>query len=220
MTSDASITDIGNQILAKRILVAKFEIMLYALPDDFTMYVDDEQQPITGPYSVTRNRKAYEHSEASSGRYRQLVSSTGMYNIIKRHLSYEKRQLEELEADYGEPVQFKDKKLTRYTSILEQLRIAKGTTILLELQPRWMRRSNDEDDLYEEAVSLVARTQIADVTLIRDNLSIGHTQAGVFVQKMEAEGLVSELSKSALKRSVFITVDDMDAREAKNHANK
>ncbi len=220
MTSDASITDIGNQILAKRILVAKFEIMLYALPDDFTVYVDDEQQPITGPYSVTRNRKAYEHSEASSGRYRQLVSSTGMYNIIKRHLSYEKRQLEKLEADYGEPLQIKDKKLTRYIGILERLRLAKGTATLLELQPRWIRRSDDDNELYEEAVSLVARTQIADATLIRDNLSIGQSQANRFIQRMEAEGLISELSKSALRRSVFITVDDMDVREAKNHADK
>lgn len=209
-----------KSILEKRILVARFEISLYALLDDFTVYVDDEQQPIAEPYSVTRDRKTYEHSEASSGRYNQLVSPTGMYNIIKRHLNYERRQLEELEADYGESLQLKDKKLIRYIGILERLRIAKGSTILLELQPRWIRRSDDEDELYEEAVSLVARTQIADVTLIRDNLSIGHTQAGAFVQRMEIEEIVSELSKSALRRRVFITVDDMDARESKNHANK
>ena len=220
MTSDASTTDIGDQILAKRILVVRLEISLYALPDDFTVYVDDEQQPITGPYSVTRNRKAYEHSEASSGRHRQLVSSTGMYNIIKRHLDYERRQLEELEADYGEPVQLKDKKLIRYIGILERLCKSTGTNVLLELQPRWIRRSDDEDDLYEEAVSLVARTQIADVTLIRDNLSIGQTQANTFMQRLEDEGLVSELTNPALKRTVFITVDDMDTREAKKHADK
>ena len=209
-----------KSILEKRTLVARLEISLYALLDDFTVYVNDEQQLITEPYIVTRNRKTHEHSEASNGRYKQFVSPTGMYNIIKRHLSYEKRQLEKLEADYGEPLQIKDEKLTRYIGILERLRIAKGTTILLELQPRWVRRSDDEDELYEEAVSLVARTQIADATLIRDNLSIGQTQANRFTQRMEAEGLIGELSKSALRRSVFITVDDMDVREAKNHADK
>lgn len=209
-----------KSILEKRILVARLEISLYALLDDFTVYVNDEKQPIAEPYSVTRNRKTYEHSETSSGRYKQFVSPTGMYNVIKRHLSYEKRQLERLEADYGEALQIKDKKLIRHIGILERLRTAKGTTMLLELQPRWIRRSDDEDELYEEAVSLVARTQIADTTLIRDNLSIGQTQANAFMQRLEDEGLVSELSKSALRRSVFITVDDMDAREAKNHANK
>ena len=220
MMQTDSISQLKDKILEKRILVARFEISLYALLDDFTVYINDEHQPIAVPYSVTRNRKTYEHSEASSGQYKQFVSPTGMYNIIKRHLSYEKRQLEKLEADYGEPLQIKDKKLTRYIGILERLRLAKGTTILLELQPRWIRRSDDDNELYEEAVSLVARTQIADATLIRDNLSIGQSQANRFIQRMEAEGLISELSKSALRRSVFITVDDMDVREAKNHADK
>ncbi len=213
-------SQIKSNVLEKRILVVRLEIALYALPDDVMVYVDDSGQRITEPYMVTRSRRAYEYSSASRERYRQLLSSTGVYNIIKRHLHYERQQLEALEADYGEPVQFKDKKLTRYTRIWEALRKSTGPNILLELQPRYARRSNNEDELYEEAVSLVARTQIADVTLIRDNLSIGQTQAGIFMQRMEAEGLVSELSKPALKRTVFITIDDMNAREAEKHADK
>ncbi len=213
-------TQLKEQILEKNILLARLEIMLYALPDDITVYVNEDGQLVTEPYGVTRNRKTYEHSETSSGRYKQLVSPTGMYNIINRHLTYERQKLEELEADYGKPVRHKDKKLGRYIGMLEWLRAARGTTMLLELQPRWTPRSNDENELYEEAVSLVARTQLADTTLIRDNLSIGQTQANAFMKRLEDEGLVSELRNPAFKRTVFITTKDMDAREAKNHADK
>lgn len=215
--SPSNRAELKRCILEKRILLARLEISLYALPDDFTVYVDNEQQPLLEPHRVTRNRKAY---EASSSRYGQLVGPTGMYNIIKRHMKYETMQLWRLEASHGKPVHIKDEKLTRYTVILSQLRVGRGKNMVLELQPRWVRRTNDEDELYEEAVSLVARTQIADVTLIRDNLSIGYTQADAFMKRMEADGLVSELSKSALTRSVFITAKDMDARETKSYADK
>ena len=215
--SSSNRAELKRYILEKRILLARLEISLYALPDDFTVYVDNEQQPLLEPHRVTRNRKAY---EASSSRYGQLVSPTKMYNIIKRHMKYETMQLWRLEASHGKPVHIKDNKLTRYAVILGQLRVGRGKNMVLELQPRWVRRSDDEDELYEEAVSLVARTQIADATLIRDNLSIGQTQANAFMQRLEDEGLVSELSKSAHRRSVYITVDDMDTREAIKHADK
>ncbi len=215
--SPSNRAELKRCILEKRILLARLEISLYALPDDFTVYVDNEQQPLLEPHRVTRNRKAY---EASSSRYGQLVGPTGMYNIIKRHMKYETMQLWRLEASHGKPVHIKDKKLTRYAAILSQLRAGRSKNMVLELQPRWLRRSDDEEELYEESVSLVARTQIADTTLIRDNLSIGQTQANVFMKRLEDEGLVSELTNPASNRTVFITVDDMDAREAKNHADK
>ncbi|GEM_PF-5090851 len=218
MQSD-DLSQLKSKVLAARILVVKFEIMLYALPDDFIVYVDDNERPAAESYAVTRSRKAYELT-GNSKRYARLVSPTEMYNIIKKHLNYETQQLEELEKSSNGLVQVKDKKLTRLTTLLEQLRKHTGANTLLELQPRYTRRSDDEEELYEEAVSLVARTQIADVTLIRDNLSIGHTQAEKLMQRLEGEELVSRLQNGALKRTVLVTVDDMDEREARRNADK
>ena len=210
-------SELKKYILEKRILLARLEISLYALPDDFTVYIDSEQRPLTKPHRVTRNRKSY---EASSDQYKQLVDPTGMYSVIKKHIKYETMQLWKAEAKYGKPVYIKDRKLTRYTAILGQLRVGRSKNIILELQPRWVPRSYDEEDLYEEAVSLVARTQIADVTLIRDNLSIGQTLADKLMRRLEDEGLVSTLSDKGSRRAVFVTVDDMKNREERKRANK
>lgn len=208
-------------ILKYRTLVAKFEIMLYALPDDFVVYVDDNGQFLDKDYfTVTRSRRAYEFSDNAKKRYRRLVSPMEMYNIIKRHLEYEKDRLKSLEGSCNEPVQIKDKKLKRLTVILEQLREARSPGLLRELQPQWLRRSDNEEELYEEAVSLVARTQVADVTLIHDNLTIGQALASKLMQRLEDEGLVSTLSDRALRRTVFITVEDMQEREVAKHAAK
>lgn len=208
-----------KNVLESRILVARLEIMLYALPDDFIVYVDDSEQLVAKSYKVTRSRRAYEYSDDSMRRYRRLVSPTEMYNIIKRHLDYERRRLEERDDTSG-LVKIKDEKLTRLTVLLEQLRSPTGATILLELQPRYARRTDDKEELYEEAISLVARTQIADVTLIRDNLTIGHALAEMLMERLEGEGLVSRLDNNALKRMVLITVEDMQKREVKKYANK
>lgn len=209
-----------DKVLAGRTLVAKLEIMLYALPDYFAVYVDGDGQPLEKAYMVTRSRRAYENSEDSRKRYKRLVSPTEMYNIIKKHLEYERQQLDELEESSDKPVQIKDENLKKLTVILERLRSKSETTILLELQPRWLSRSNDEEELYEEAMSLVARTQVADTTLIRDNLTIGQTLADKLMQRLEDEDLVSTLGDNALRRTVFITVDDMQKREATKHADK
>lgn len=207
-----------EDILKNRMLVLRLEITLYAMPDDFLVYVDEGTLPITRPYRATRNRRAYEYSDESRKRYERLIGHTEMYNILKRHLSYEKDLLKKLESDYGKPIQFKDKKLTNWTQILEDLQRPRGPKTLLELQPRSTRRSDSEEDLYEEALSLVARTQIADVTLIRDNLSIGHTQAERLMCRLEDAGLVSRLDGGAHKRTVFVTIDDIDTNKVRNNA--
>lgn len=199
-----------EDIIKQRTLVTKLEISLYALPDDFIVHRDQSERPVAEIYRITRNKKAY---QSASNSYKQLVSPTEMYTTIKRHLLHEQAQLKKLEAGYDKPIQVNDQKLMRYTRILEQLRKPTGPNILLELQPRWTRRSDNEEELYEEAVSLVARTQIADVTLIRDNLSIGQNQANSFMQRLEDEDLVSKPESTTLKRTVLITVDDMNIRK-------
>lgn len=211
----------ADKILASRTLVAKFEIMLYALPDDFIVYVDSSGQSLgKNHFTVTRSRRAYELSDSARNRYRQLIGPTEMYSIVKRHLDYERGLLKSLEDSSDEPMQIEDKKLKQLTVTLEELRRASGPTLLLELQPRWSRRSDDENELYEEAVSLVARTRVADVTLIRDNLTIGYALATKLMKRLEDEGLVSTLSERASRRTVLITVEDMQNRKAAKHADK
>lgn len=92
--------------------------------------------------------------------------------------------------------------------------------MLFNLQPRWTPRTNDEDELYDEAVSLVARTQIADTTFIRDQLSIGNTQAEAIVRRLEDEGLVGKLDNDALKRAILVSVDESYERKVKSNADK
>lgn len=214
----ANIPQLRDKILENRILTTRLEIMLYALPDDFIVVVDDDMHPLVEPYKVTRSRRAYEYSEKSRERYKWFVSPTEMYSIIRQHLEYSKLHLKKLEESYGGPIEIKDKSLAKLTVLLKSLRECKGATVMLELQPRYMWRSNDEEELYEEAMSLVARTQIADVTLIRDNLSIGQTLADKLMRRLEDEGLVSTLSEGALRRTVFVTVEDMQKREDERHA--
>lgn len=189
--------------------------MLYALPDDFIVYVDPVGKQTVNSYKVTRSRKMFSTS-SDPERYRQLISPTEMYNIIKHHLEYERKALKSLGDNHNDTEQSsKDRlsELKRMTRILEDLkRPETRLQTLHRLQPRWTPRSDKEDDLYDEAVSFVARTQIADVTSIRDQLSIGSSHAESIVQRLEDEGLVSTLNNNALKRRVLITIDDLRKR--------
>ncbi|MGE5298689.1 MAG: DNA translocase FtsK [Acidobacteriota bacterium] len=205
-----------NKIIDRKILITKFEIMLYALPDDFFVYVGTGGEQLSSSYKVTRSRKMFNIS-SDPKRYRQLVSPTEMYDIIKRHLEYEINALKSLENsnnDTGQHSKDRLNELEEMTRILEDLkRPETRLQTLHRLQPRWTPRSDKEDDLYDEAVSFVARTQITDVTSIRDQLSIGSSHAESIVQRLEGEGLVSTLNSNALKRRVLITTDDLRKRK-------
>lgn len=212
-----------NKIIDRKILITKFEIMLYALPDDFIVYVEPGGTQPSSSYKVTRSKKMFDTS-SDPERYRKLVSPIEMYNIIKHHLGYEIDALKSLENsnNYTEqPSKDRFTELEKMTRILEDLkRPETRLQTLHRLQPRWTPRSDKEDDLYDEAVSFVARTQIADVTSIRDQLSIGSAQAESIVQRLEDEGLVGTLKNGSLKRRVFITTDDIHKRERQRDADK
>ena len=212
----------ANKIIDRKILITKFETMLYALPDDFIVYVESGSEQLSSSYKVTRSRKMFSTS-SDPKRYRQLVSPTEMYNIIKHHLEYEINALKSLENsnnDTEQPSKDRLTELEEMTRILEDLkRPETRLQTLHRLQPRWTPRSDKEDDLYDEAVSFVARTQIADVTSIRDQLSIGSSHAESIVQRLEGEGLVSTLNSNALKRRVLITIDDLRKRKVSSKSS-
>lgn len=210
-------TELPRQALECKLLTIKFEVLLYSLPDDFTVYIDHDNKLLKKPCRVTRNRKQYEIS-SNPTRYSELIRSTEMYYVIKRHLEYERERLKGFAVDTAE---ISDERIEQAAKILEEVQDSRSRRqTLFRLQPRWTPRTNDEDELYDEAVSLVARTQIADTTFIRDQLSIGNSQAEAIVQRLEDEGLVSALSDRDLRRTVLATVEDMQNREVTRRATK
>lgn len=215
--SQAKTTQIKKEILNWKTTAVRFEGMLYALPEYFYIGVDSGGNELAEPYRVTRSRKSYENPNS---KYKYLVSSTALYNIIKSHLGHVNRKLESLDQEHG-TLEASSDKLTQMTRTLEAIKNPSSRRhTLFMVNPRWVRTSHNEDDLYEEALSLVARTQIVDTTFVRDQLSIGNSEAEQLIKRLEADGFVSELGEKALKRKVFVTVEDMDKREAERNANK
>ena len=210
-------TKLLRQALECKLLTIKFEVMLYSLPDDFTVYIDRDGRQLEKPRRVTRNRKQYELS-SSPTRYSELIRPAEMHSVIKRHLEYERERLKRFDTDIAK---LSDERIEQAAKILEAVHEPRSRLqTLFRLQPRWTPRTNDEEELYDEAVSLVARTEIADTTFIRDQLSIGNSQAEAIMRQLEDEELVSGLSNGALRRTVLVSVDESYERKVKNNANK
>ena len=64
-------------------------------------------------------------------------------------------------------------------------------------------KSNGNDDLYDQAVALVARERKASTSFIQRHLKIGYNRAATIIEKMETEGVVSQ-SNHVGKREVLI----------------
>jgi len=64
-------------------------------------------------------------------------------------------------------------------------------------------KSNGNDDLYDQAVALVAREKKASTSFIQRHLKIGYNRAATIIEKMESEGVVSQ-SNHVGKREVLI----------------
>ncbi len=64
-------------------------------------------------------------------------------------------------------------------------------------------KSNGDDNLYDQAVALVARERKASTSFIQRHLKIGYNRAATIIEKMESEGVVSQ-SNHVGKREVLI----------------
>jgi len=208
-------TELLRQVLDCKLYTIRFEVMLYSLPDDFTVYIDYDGKQLKKPYRVTRNRKQYELS-SSPTRYSKLIRPAEMHNVIRRHLDYECERLKGFDIDTDKLSNGRIEQAAKVLEVVQDPRSRRQT--LFNLQPRWTPRTNDNDELYDEAVSLVARTQIADTTFIRDQLSIGNSQAEAIVRRLEDEGLVGRLGNGALKRAVLVSIDESYERKVKSNA--
>ena len=63
--------------------------------------------------------------------------------------------------------------------------------------------NKDEDPLYQEAVSIVAKTRKASISSIQRRLRIGYNRAASLVEKMEENQLIGPM-KSGASREIFI----------------
>ncbi len=61
-----------------------------------------------------------------------------------------------------------------------------------------------QDELWDEALRIVAGTRQASISHLQRHLRIGFNRAARFLEKMEQEGLVSSLGSSGRKREIFI----------------
>ncbi len=68
---------------------------------------------------------------------------------------------------------------------------------------------NSGDDLYDQAVALVARERKASTSFIQRHLQIGYNRAARIIERMEAEGMVSAANHVG-KREVLLRAPDDD----------
>jgi DNA segregation ATPase FtsK/SpoIIIE, S-DNA-T family len=69
--------------------------------------------------------------------------------------------------------------------------------------------SPDEDDLLREAVTIVAQTQTASVSMLQRRLRVGYTRAGRLIDMLERRGVISGYEGSK-PRQVLITEADIE----------
>ena len=77
-----------------------------------------------------------------------------------------------------------------------------------------MGGADDEDDeLYDEAVRIIATTRKASASNLQRQLRIGYNRAARLIDLMEERGLIGP-DRGPRGREVFISIEETDAAEA------
>jgi S-DNA-T family DNA segregation ATPase FtsK/SpoIIIE len=79
-----------------------------------------------------------------------------------------------------------------------------------EAAPGGLAEAAAEDPLYDQAVALVARERKASTSFVQRHLQIGYNRAARIIERMEAEGVVSQANHVG-KREVLVS--DLSGRD-------
>ena len=77
---------------------------------------------------------------------------------------------------------------------------------LHRMRPRFTQTQENDDDLYKEALSMIAITQIASTSFLQHHLSTGYTKASMLMNRLEDDGIISG-GDGINKRIIFINED-------------
>ncbi len=135
--------------------------------------------------------------------------------------NYEPEELEVIKDSYGlkhdyvnesmksswDYYQERTQELDRLEKILDRLEdpLTREDT-LHRMRPRYTQTQENDDDLYEEALSIIARTQIASTSFLQHHLSTGYTKASMLMNRLEDNGIISG-GDGINKRTVLINED-------------
>ncbi|RLC28560.1 MAG: DNA translocase FtsK, partial [Deltaproteobacteria bacterium] len=105
-----------------------------------------------------------------------------------------------------------EEEVSRITTFLKKQEEPKFDENVTKSPPKPDSKEQDEeyDDLYDEALALVAKTRQASISMIQRHLRIGYNRAARIIEMMEREGVVGP-SDGAKPREVL--VNDFDNME-------
>lgn len=142
-------------------------------------------------------------------------------NELMKNPSYQPEELEVIKDKYGLTHDYVNEsvksswdgyvervsELDRFKKILTELDdpLRRGD-ILHRMRPRYTQTQDTDDDLYDEAVSIIARTQIASTSYLQHHLSIGYTKAAMIMKRLEDNGIVGS-GDGISKRTILINED-------------